>query len=110
MVFQKRSILKSLLRNLWTSKSGAVLIYVAFGLPMLLGAMALSVDLGRVFILNTELKDFSDAAALAGAAELDGRVGARVASEAAARTGISGTGCRRVGRPCRARRSTRRRP
>lgn len=71
-------------------KSGGVLIYIAFGLPILLGAMALSIDLGRAFILNTELKDFSDAAALAGAAELDGRPGAMVAAEAAARTGISG--------------------
>ena len=60
------------LRRLRASKSGGVLIYIAFGLPLLLGSMALSIDLGRSFILNTELKDFSDAAALAGAAELDG--------------------------------------
>ena len=79
------------LRKLWTCNAGASIIYVAFGLPIMLGAMALSIDLGRSFVLNTELKDFSDAAALAGAAELDGRVGARAAAEAAARTGLSGT-------------------
>ncbi|NNE84642.1 MAG: hypothetical protein HKN28_11795 [Alphaproteobacteria bacterium] len=79
------------LKKFWASKSGGVLIYIAFGLPILLGVMALSVDLGRAFILNTELKDFSDAAALAGAAELDGRAGARVAAESAARTGLQGT-------------------
>lgn len=79
------------LKKFWASNSGGVLIYLAFGLPMLLGVMALSIDLGRAFILNTELKDFSDAAALAGAAELDGRDGARVAAESAARTGLQGT-------------------
>ncbi len=79
------------LKKFWNSKSGGVLIYVAFGLPILVGAMALSIDLGRAFILNTELKDFSDAAALAGAAELDGRNGARAAAEQAARTGLDGT-------------------
>lgn len=90
-MIKTNSLLKRGLKKLWTSKSGGVLVYLAFGLPMLFGAMALSVDLGRAFILNTELKDFSDAAALAGAAELDGRDGAMVASEAAARTGISNT-------------------
>ena len=74
-MFSENPDLRKFLRKLHTSKSGGVLIYVAFGLPMLLGAMALSIDLGRAFILNTELKDFSDAVALAGAAELDGDVG-----------------------------------
>jgi len=78
-------------RRLWACERGGVLVYLAFMLPMLLGAMALSVDLGRAFILNTELKDFSDAASLAGAAELDGRDGARAASESAARSGLAGT-------------------
>jgi Flp pilus assembly protein TadG len=90
-MFQAKPHSRKFLNKFWASKSGGVIIYVAFGLPRLLGAMALSVDLGRAFILNTELKDFSDAAALAGAAELDGRDGARAAAEAAARTGISGT-------------------
>jgi Flp pilus assembly protein TadG len=90
-MLRKLSFLPTRLQKLWASKSGGVIIYIAFAMPMLLGAMALSVDLGRSFILNTELKDFSDAAALAGAAELDGRVGAMVAAEAAARSGITGT-------------------
>jgi Flp pilus assembly protein TadG len=85
------ALLQRGLKKIWASKSGAVLIYIAFALPILLGVMALSVDLGRAFILNTELKDFSDAAALAGAAELDGRDGARAAAESAARTGLQGT-------------------
>lgn len=85
------ALLQRGLKKVWASKSGGVLIYIAFGLPILLGVMALSVDLGRAFILNTELKDFSDAAALAGAAELDGRDGARAAAESAARTGLQGT-------------------
>ncbi len=90
-MFQATASLRFTLKKLFASKSGAVLIYVAFGLPMLVGAMALSIDLGRAFILNSELKDFSDAAALAGAAELDGRDGARDAAEQAARTGLEGT-------------------
>ncbi len=85
------ALLQRGLKKFWASKSGGVLIYIAFGLPILLGAMALSIDLGRAFILNTELKDFSDAAALAGAAELDGRDGAMDAAKLAARTGLSGT-------------------
>lgn len=85
------SLLQGRLKKFWTSNSGGVLIYLAFGLPMLLGAMALSVDLGRAFILNTELKDFSDAAALAGAAELDGSSGACDRAKSAATTGIGGT-------------------
>ena len=66
LMFQAKTILREYLRKLSASRTGGVLIYIAFGLPILLGAMALSVDLGRAFILNTELKDFSDAAALAG--------------------------------------------
>lgn len=81
----------SFLKRLCACEHGGVLIYLAFMLPMLMGAMALSVDLGRAFILNTELKDFPDAAALAGAAELDGRDGAMAASESAARSGLAGT-------------------
>ncbi len=90
-MYQANLGFRKFLKKLCASKSGAVLIYVAFGLPLLLGAMALSIDLGRAFILNTELKDFSDAAALAGAAELNGRDGAMAAAEQAARTGLDGT-------------------
>jgi Flp pilus assembly protein TadG len=90
-MFQVNLGLRKSLKKIWTSKSGSVLVYIAFGLPILLGTMALSIDLGRAFILNTELKDFSDAAALAGAAELDGRDGARNAAFLAATTGLEGT-------------------
>jgi Flp pilus assembly protein TadG len=90
-VTKTNALLQRGLKKVWASKSGGVLVYIAFGLPILLGAMALSIDLGRAFILNTELKDFSDAAALAGAAELDGRDGARNAAFQAATTGLEGT-------------------
>jgi Flp pilus assembly protein TadG len=90
-MFQAKPILRDYLRKISASRSGGVLIYLAFALPILLGAMALSIDLGRAFILNTELKDFSDAAALAGAAELDKADGAIARAELAARTGLSGT-------------------
>jgi len=83
--------MKRMFRELWISNVGGVIVYIAFALPMLMGAMALSVDLGRSFILNTELKDFADAAALAGAFELDKTDDAMARAEDAARTGLKGT-------------------
>ena len=63
------------LRELRASKSGGVLIYISFALPILLGAMALSIDLGRAFILNTELKDFADAVIVPGYVDLGSGLG-----------------------------------
>ena len=50
---------------------GAVAIYIAFVAPVLLGVGALTLDLGRLITLNTELQSAADAAALAGARELN---------------------------------------
>lgn len=41
--------------------------------PVIIGLIALSYDSGRYMTLNTELQDLADAAALAGAKELDGQ-------------------------------------
>ncbi len=59
------------LRSLWRDRRGAVTIYVVISMPMLLGIGALSIDLGRLMSVNTELQSAADAAAMAGAAELD---------------------------------------
>jgi Flp pilus assembly protein TadG len=43
-------------------------------LPVMMGLIALSVDAGRYLMMHSELQDIADAAALAGAAELDGKI------------------------------------
>ncbi len=56
---------------------GATAIYVALGMGVMVGAGGLAIDLGRAMHLSTELQQAADAAALAGAAELDGQDSAR---------------------------------
>jgi hypothetical protein len=64
-------------RSLARNVRGSVAVYVAIVAPVLLGIGALSVDLGRLMTVNTELQSAADAAALAGARELDRFAGAR---------------------------------
>src|SRR5260370_15877579 len=61
----------SRLRAFLKDRRGAVAIYFGIGMPLLFGATALAFDLGRVMSLQSELQSAADAAALAGAAELD---------------------------------------
>ncbi len=72
------------LRSLWRDRRGAVAIYVAISMPMLLGIGALSIDLGRLMSVNTELQSAADAAAMAGARELDQFPGSRDRARAVA--------------------------
>lgn len=51
---------------------GAFLILTVLFLVVLLGFAALALDLGRLYVLRTEMQNAADAAALAAAAELDG--------------------------------------
>jgi hypothetical protein len=51
---------------------GVVAIIVGLSLFILVGMLALVVDLGHLYIAKTELQNAADAAALAGAKELDG--------------------------------------
>lgn len=53
-------------------QSGAVLLTVALLLLFLLGFMGIALDLGRVFIVKTELQTAMDSCALSAAHELDG--------------------------------------
>ena len=72
---------KSLIRD----ARGAVAVYVAIVAPVLFGVGALTLDVGRLITLHTELQAAADAAAIAGAAELDRLPGAiDKAKEAAA--------------------------
>ena len=50
---------------------GAVAITFAFSLLVLFGFMALVFDLGRTYVVRTELQNAADAAALAGAKDLN---------------------------------------
>lgn len=58
-------------------QKGAVLVYTAIGIIVLVGIAALALDLGRFFVLRTQMQNAVDAAALAGGAELDMQPGAR---------------------------------
>lgn len=51
---------------------GAILVLTVLLLVILLGFAALALDLGRLYVLRTEMQNAADAAAMAAAAELDG--------------------------------------
>ena len=71
---------------------GAVLVMAAIFSVVLIGIAALAVDAGRLFVLNSEMHNAADSAALAAAAELDGGAGAQQRAIAAAKTLLSHTG------------------
>ena len=54
------------------SRSGVVIVIVALGLVAVVGMAGLVSDLGRLYIAKNELQAFTDAAAVAAAASLDG--------------------------------------
>lgn len=64
---------------------GNFVIFTALMATALVGVGALSLDLGRLFVLRSEMQNAADAAALAAAAELTGEPGSRANAEAAAR-------------------------
>ena len=55
-----------------SDSKGAVAVMIAIVIALLLGFVGLTVDLSRSFVDNTEHKFHADAAALAGASQLDG--------------------------------------
>jgi len=68
------------------TENGFVLIVTCIALTVLLGFAALGVDVGRMYVIKSELQAFTDAAALSAALELDGSSsGIARAREAAAR-------------------------
>ena len=66
-------------------EKGAILVMAAVTFVALVGIAALALDVGRLLILNTEMHNAADAAALAAAYELDGKSGARNRARAAAK-------------------------
>lgn len=53
-------------------EAGGILVFVAAALAVMLGMVALSFDLGRMSITQSELQSFADSVALSAAGELDG--------------------------------------
>lgn len=58
--------------SLKNRQGGAVAVMVAAGLVMIIGFLALVMDLGHLYLARTGQQNAADAAALAGAKELDG--------------------------------------
>lgn len=63
---------QKLTRNFRQNEDGSLLVIVGMSLALFLGLVALSFDLGRTAITQTELQSFADSVALAAAGELDG--------------------------------------
>jgi Flp pilus assembly protein TadG len=70
-------------RTLWHDTSGVILPYVTVMLVVIIGLGLLAVDGARYQSLQTQMQAAADAAALAGAAELNGKTGARDRATAA---------------------------
>lgn len=67
---------------------GAFLVMMSLLIVVLIGIAALALDFGRVVALRAEMQNAVDAAALAGAVELDGKPGAQLRARSAARNAV----------------------
>ncbi|WP_167730279.1 pilus assembly protein TadG-related protein [Terasakiella sp. SH-1] len=72
-----QNIFDHLTRCVLRDERGSVSVYMAGFCVIALGLGALVIDTGRATVLKTQLQNRADAGALAGAAQLDGREGAR---------------------------------
>ena len=63
---------------------GAILVMAALMLALLIGIAALSLDVGRLFVLHTEMQNAVDSAVLSAAVELDGELDAFDSAKSAA--------------------------
>lgn len=55
------------------NRRGIAIVYIALGLIALVGFAALTIDVGYFYVVKSQLQNAADAAALAGAAKLNGR-------------------------------------
>jgi Flp pilus assembly protein TadG len=74
-----------LIAQLRRDERGNIIIQATLTIVLIMGMIGLVLDGGRLFMVNNDLQDLADAAALAGAVKLDGTDGARQRAEAAAR-------------------------
>jgi Flp pilus assembly protein TadG len=72
--------LKWLRRLIWDER-GVVAIYEAFLLMLILAMGVLTIDFGRLVVLNSQIQNAADNAALAAASQLSGAAGARSHAE-----------------------------
>ena len=70
-------------------RRGAVAIYAAFAGTLALSGGVLALDIGRVVVLRSQMQNAADAAALSGAAQLDGQSDAITRATAAASGALS---------------------
>jgi len=80
---RSRFLLK--LAKLIRDEKGQIILMFTIMVPVLMGVIGLSLEVGRVYLLHSQLQEMADAAALAGAKLLDGSAGARDNAKAAAR-------------------------
>ena len=80
MLEQKRSSAKARPRE-----RGVVIIYLAFFMLMMLGFVAIGIDVSKLMATRTELQRAADAAALAGASAVDFKTGAIMQDSATVR-------------------------
>lgn len=69
-----------------TRQDGGVVLMVSMLMLLLLGFMGIALDLGRLFIVKTELQTAMDSCALAASQELDGQASALVRARSAGLT------------------------
>ncbi len=80
-------ILKALPRD----EAGSVAVFAGFFAVLAIGAGALVLDVGRMGVLRSQMQSRADAGAMAGASQLDGRVGAQVRATSLAVNAIAQT-------------------
>jgi Flp pilus assembly protein TadG len=71
-------------------EGGAILVFWAISLAVILGIVALSFDMGRMATTQSELQSYADHVALAAAGELDGRSDSLTRASAAAANFVTG--------------------
>ena len=81
--------LVSIFPTLRKDEDGHTVLYFTIMLPVIIGMIGLSLDGGAFFHLNTDLHELADAAALAGAKELQGKSGDRGRATTEAKTLLS---------------------
>ena len=81
---RRKISVSGLIGSLIRDNRGAIAVYIAIITPVMIGVGAMTLDLGRLITLNTELQYAADAASLAGARELDRFPGAIARAKAVA--------------------------
>lgn len=79
------------MKNFLKNTKGAVSVYAALFTIVATGAGALAIDVGRMTMLRTEMQNYADAGAMAGAKFLDGMTGARALATDVANNAITQT-------------------